>query len=123
MAENIRNIKLRLNLDKPEARRANEILSSSGRSMSQFIIAAVNAYGSYLDEEEAKRHFVQQVNDSLRRTLQEMLGSAIVRTVPAETVPEASSGNQKAMEMNACGNPDFLMWTNATECMTSSGTG
>ena len=49
MAENIRNIKLRLNLDKPEARRANEILSSSRRSMSQFIIAAVNAYGSYLD--------------------------------------------------------------------------
>ena len=46
MAENIRNIKLRLNLDKPEAGRANEILSSSGRSMSQFIIAAVNAYGS-----------------------------------------------------------------------------
>ena len=35
MAENIRNIKLRLNLDKPEARRANEILSGSGRSMSQ----------------------------------------------------------------------------------------
>ena len=54
MAENIRNIKLRLNLDKPEARRANEILSSCGGSMSQFIIAAVNAYGSYLDEEEAK---------------------------------------------------------------------
>lgn len=54
MAENIRNIKLRLNLDKPEARRANEILSSSEQSMSQFIIAAVNAYGSYLAEEEAK---------------------------------------------------------------------
>ena len=68
MAENIRNTKLRLNLDKPEDRRANEILSSSGRSMSQFIIAAVNAYGSYLDEDEAKRHFVQQVNDSLRKT-------------------------------------------------------
>lgn len=98
MAENIRNIKLRLNLDKPEARRANEILSSSGRSMSQFIIAAVNAYGSYLDEEEAKRHFVQQVNDSLRKTLLEVLGNAIVRTVPAEAAPEASSGNQKTAE-------------------------
>ena len=98
MAENIRNIKLRLNLDKPEARRANETLSSSGRSMSQFIIAAVSAYGSYLDEEEVKRHFVQQVNDSLRKTLLEVLGNAIVRTVPAEAVPEASSGNQKAME-------------------------
>lgn len=108
MAENIRNIKLRLNLDKPEARRANEILSSSGRSMSQYIITAVNTYGSYLDEEEAKRHFVQQVNDSIRRTLQEMLGSAIVRTVPAETVPEASSGNQKAMERSAEKAGNFL---------------
>lgn len=108
MAENIRNIKLRLNLDKPEARRANEILSGSGRSMSQFIIAAVNAYGSYLDEEEAKRLFIQQVNDSIRRTLQEMLGSAIVRTVPAETVPEISSENQKATERSAEKAGNFL---------------
>lgn len=108
MTENIRNIKLRLNLDKPEARRANEILSSSGRSMSQFIIAAVNAYGSYLDEEEAKRHFVQQVNDSLRKTLLEVLGNAIVRTVPAEAAPEASSGNQKATERSAEKAGNFL---------------
>ncbi len=69
--------------------------------MSQFIIAAVNAYGSYLDEEEAKQLFIQQVNDSLRKTLLEVLGNAIVRTVPAETVPEVSSGNQKAMERSA----------------------
>ena len=108
MVENIRNIKLRLNLDKPEARRANEILSGSGRSMSQFIIAEVNAYGSYLDEEEAKRLFIQQVNDSIRRTLQEMLGSAIVRTVPAETVPEVSSENQKATERSAEKAGNFL---------------
>ena len=108
MAENIRNIKLRLNLDKPEARRANEILSNSGQSMSQYIIAAVNAYGSYLDEEEAKRHFVQQVNNSLRKTLLEVLGSAIVRTVPVEAVPEASSGNQKAMERSAEKAGNFL---------------
>lgn len=108
MAENIRNIKLRLNLDKPEARRANEILGSSGRSMSQFIIEAVNAYGGYLNEEEAKRHFVQQVNDTLRKTLLEVLGSAIVRTIPVEAVPEASSGNQKAMERSAEKAGNFL---------------
>lgn len=101
MAENIRNIKLRLNLDKPEARRANEILSSSGRSMSQFIIAAVNAYGSYLDEEEAKRHFVQQVNDSLRITLLEILGSSIARVAPAETVPERTVKGHKTLERSA----------------------
>lgn len=108
MAENIRNIKLRLNLDKPEARRANEILSSSGRSMSQFIIAAVNAYGSYLDEEGAKQLFIQQVNDSLRKTLLEVLGNAIVRTVPAEAAPEASSGNQKTAERSAEKAGNFL---------------
>ena len=108
MAENIRNIKLRLNLDKPEARRVNEILSSSEQSMSQFIIAAVNAYGSYLDEDEAKRHFVQQVNDSLRKTLLEVLGNAIVRTVPAEAAPEASSGNKKTAERSAEKAGNFL---------------
>ena len=108
MAENIRNIKLRLNLDKPEARRANEILSNSGQSMSQFIIAAVKAYGSYLDEEEAKQLFIQQVNDSLRKTLLEVLGNAIVRTVPAETVPEVSSENQKAVERSAEKAGNFL---------------
>lgn len=108
MAENIRNIKLRLNLDKPEARRTNEILSSSEQSMSQFIIAAVNAYGSYLDEEEAKQLFIQLVNDSLRKTLQEALENAIVRTVPAEAAPEASSENQKATERSAEKAGNFL---------------
>ena len=108
MTENIRNIKRRLNLERPEARRANEILSNSGQSMSQFIIAAVNDYGSYLDEEEAKRLFIQQVNDSLRNTLLEVLGSAIVRAVPVETVPEVSSGNQKAVERSAEKAGNFL---------------
>ena len=108
MAENIRNIKLRLNLDKPEARRANEILSNSGQSMSQFIIAAVNAYGSYLDEEEAKQLFIQQVNNSLRKTLLEVLGNAIVRTVPVEAAPEASPGDQKTMERSAEKAGNFL---------------
>ena len=108
MAENVWNIKLRLNLDKPEAKRANEILNGCGRPMSQFIIAAVNAYGGYLDEEEAKRHFVQQVNDSLRKTFQEALENAIVRTVPAEAAPEASSGNQKAMERSTEKAGNFL---------------
>lgn len=76
--------------------------------MSQFIIAAVNAYGSYLDEEETKRHFVQQVNDSLRKTLLEVLGNAIARTIPVEATPEASSGNQKAMERSAEKAGNFL---------------
>lgn len=108
MAENIRNIKLRLNLDKPEARRANEILSSSGRSMSQFIIAAVNAYGHYLDDEEAKQFFIQRVNDSLRNTLLEVLESAIVRAVPVETASEVSPGDQKTMERSAEKAGNFL---------------
>lgn len=76
--------------------------------MSQFIIAAVNAYGSYLDEEEAKQLFIQQVNDSLRKTLLEVLGNAIVRTIPAEAAPEVSSENQKAMERSAKKAGNFL---------------
>lgn len=105
MVENVRNIKLRLNLDKPEAKRANEILNGCGRPMSQFIIAAVNAYGGYLGEEEAKQLFI---NDSLRKALLEVLGNAIVRTVPVEAAPEASSGNQKAMERSAEKAGNFL---------------
>lgn len=108
MAENIRNIKLRLNLDKPEARRANEILSNSGQSMSRFIIAAVNAYGNYLGEEKTKQLFIQQVNDSVRNTLLEVLGSTIARAVPAETAPEVSSGYQKAIERSAEKAGNFL---------------
>lgn len=76
--------------------------------MSQFIIAAVNAYGHYLDEEEAKQLFIQQINDSLRKALLEVLGNAIVRTVPVEAVPEASSGNQQAMERSAEKADNFL---------------
>lgn len=108
MAENIRNIKLRLNLDKPEARRANEILSSSGRSMSQFIIAAVNAYGHYLDKEEAEQLFIQQVNDSLRITLLEVLGNSVVRVAPAETVLESTVKGHEALERSAEKADNFL---------------
>lgn len=76
--------------------------------MSQFIIAAVNAYGHYLGEKEAKRLFIHQVNDSIRRTLQEMLGSAIIRTVPVEAAPDVSSENQKATEESAEKAGNFL---------------
>lgn len=108
MAENIRNIKLRLNLDKPEARRANEVLSNSGQSMSQYIIAAVNAYGSYLDEEEAKQLFIQQVNNSLRNTLLEILGPSVISAVPAETALEISSKEKITAERSAEKAGNFL---------------
>jgi len=108
MAENIRNIKLRLNLDKPEARRANEILSSSEQSMSQFIIAAVNAYGSYLDEEEAKQLFIQQVNNSLRNTLLEILGPSVIKTASTDTALEISSKDKITAERSAEKAGNFL---------------
>ena len=108
MAENIRNIKLRLNLEKPEARRANEILSNSGQSMSQYIIAAVNAYGNYLGEEEAKRLFIQQVNNSLRNTLLEILGTSVIKTAPADTALEISSKDRITAERNAEKAENFL---------------
>ena len=108
MAENIRNIKLRLNLDKPEDRRANEILSSSEQSMSQFIIAAVNAYGNYLCEEEAKRLFIQQVNNSLRNTLLEILGTSVIKTAPTDTALEISSKDKITAERSAEKAGNFL---------------
>ena len=98
MSGNIRNIKIRLNLDKPEARRANEILNSQEKSMSRFVIDAVNAYGSYLDQEEAKQRFLQSVNASLRETIHELFGAALVGTLPvkAQEVPIQESNSEEA---------------------------
>lgn len=74
---NICNVKVRLNLDKPEHRAAYEILKGSEKSMSQFVIAAVNAYGGYLSREEEKNLLLRQVGDTVRATLCEMLGVSI----------------------------------------------
>lgn len=88
----IKNIKVRLNLDKPEDRQAYDLLRHSEKSMSKFIIAAVNAYGGYLSAQEQEEHFAQRVNESLRQTLQEMFGMALAGTVsaskPTESTPE-----------------------------------
>ncbi len=74
---NICNIKVRLNLDKPEHRAAYEILKGSEKSMSQFVIAAVNAYGGYLSKEEEKDLLLRQVSDTVRSTISEMLGVSL----------------------------------------------
>ena len=81
---NIYNVKLRLNLDKPEHRAAYETLKGCGKSMSQFVIAAVNAYGGYLSKEEEKDLLLQQVSDTVRSTLSEMLGISLTGAKPAE---------------------------------------
>ena len=81
---NICNVKVRLNLDKPEHRAAYEILKGSEKSMSQFVIAAVNAYGGNLSKEEEKELLLQQVSDTVRSTLCEMLGFSLSAVKPAE---------------------------------------
>lgn len=74
---NIYNVKVRLNLDKPDHRAAYEILKASKKSMSQFVISAVNAYGGYLSNEEEKELLLRQVGDTVRATLCEMLGVSL----------------------------------------------
>ena len=98
MSGNIRNIKIRLNLDRPEARRANEILNSQEKSMSRFVIDAVNAYGSSLDQEKAKERFLQAVNAALRETIQELFGAALVgnASVKVQEVPSQKPNSEKA---------------------------
>lgn len=90
---NIYNVKLRLNLDKPEHRAAYETLRASGKSMSQFVIAAVNAYGGYLSREEEKDLLLQQVSDTVRSTLSEMLGLSLSAVksieIPADIAEES----------------------------------
>ena len=91
----IKNIKLRLNLDKADDRQAYDLLRHSEKSMSKFVIAAVNAYGGYLSAQEREEYYLQQVKDSLRQTLQEMFGTALMEATPvqkpcssAKTAPE-----------------------------------
>ena len=74
---NICNVKVRLNLDKPEHRAAYEILKGSEKSMSQFVIAAVNAYGGYLSKEEERELLLRKVSDTVRTSLCEMLGVSL----------------------------------------------
>ena len=74
---NIYNVKVRLNLDKPEHRAAYEIIKTSEKSMSQFVIAAVNAYGGYLTKEEERELLLRQVSDTVRATFGEMLGVSL----------------------------------------------
>lgn len=81
---NICNVKVRLNLDKPEHRAAYEILKGSEKSMSQFVIAAVNAYGGYLSREEEKELLLRQVSDTVRSTLSEMLGISLSVAKPID---------------------------------------
>ena len=90
---NICNVKVRLNLDKPEHRAAYEILKGSEKSMSQFVIAAVNAYGGYLSKEEEREILLRQVSDTVRSTISEILGISlsVARTVdiPADVAEES----------------------------------
>ena len=90
---NIYNVKLRLNLDKPEHRSAYETLKRCGKSMSQFVIAAVNAYGGYLSREEEKNLFLRQVSDTVRSTLSEMLGISLTAAktieIPSDIAEES----------------------------------
>ena len=81
---NICNVKVRLNLDKPEHRAAYEIIKGSNRSMSQFVIAAVNAYGGYLSKEEERELLLRQVSDTVRSTLSEMLGISLSVAKPID---------------------------------------
>ena len=82
---NICNVKVRLNLDKPEHRAAYEIIKGSNRSMSQFVIAAVNAYGGYLSKEEEKDLLLRQVSDTVRSTISEMRGISLSAVKPVES--------------------------------------
>ena len=45
--------------------------------MSQFVIAAVNAYDGYLSKEEERELLLRKVSDTVRTTLCEMLGVSL----------------------------------------------
>lgn len=102
------NVKVRLNLDKEEHRSAYEILKNSEKSMSQFVIAAVNAYGCYLSEEEEKKRFLQEVKDAVRTTLGEMIGVSLFGGCRASSMTEKSDLPDEIAEESGEIADDFL---------------
>lgn len=86
----VKNVKVRLNLDKEEHRRAYDILRESEKSISQFVIAAVNRYGGYLSAEEEKEQTLQRISETVRETILQMFGAALIsgQAVPAVRRPE-----------------------------------
>ena len=105
---NICNVKVRLNLDKPEHRAAYEILKGSEKSMSQFVIAAVNAYGGYLSKEEEKDLLLRQVSDTVRATLCEMLGVSLSGSASAPIITKTSEIDDNIAEESGEIADDFL---------------
>ena len=103
----IKNIKVRLNLDKEEHRRAYEILSHADRSISQFVTAAVNKYGGYLSEEEEKERFLRQIEETVRGTIMDMFGAAYSCRRTSHTVNETGEAADYAEESGMIAD-DFL---------------
>ena len=103
----IKNIKIRLNLDKEEHRRAYELLIHSGKSFSQFVIAAVNQYGGYLSEEEKKERMLQRVSETVRGTLLQMFGAAMISGQAFPAIKKTEDDTEIAEESGAIAD-DFL---------------
>ena len=103
----IKNIKIRLNLDKEEHRRAYEHMSHSGKSFSQFVIDAVNRYGGYLSEEEEKERMLQRVSETVRGTLLQMFGAAMISGQAFPVIKKTEDDTEIAEESGAIAD-DFL---------------
>ena len=62
---NLKFVKVRFNLDKEADRNAFTTLENADMSYSKFIIAAINAYSSYLSHEKEKKVFFRQVLETI----------------------------------------------------------
>ena len=91
----VKYIKVRFNTEKENDRKAYEQIRNGGISQSKFIIAAVNAYGSYLSAEQEKERFCRQINDAIHFAMREIFGGGVAAATPTPVIKKSTEESGK----------------------------
>lgn len=91
----IRFVKARFNTNKEDDRKAYETIQKADISQSKFIIAAVNAYGSYLSAVEDKKQFCLTVQEAIHASMREIFGGGAIASSQSTVTEKPSEENGK----------------------------
>lgn len=91
----VKYVKVRFNTDKENDRKAYEQIRNGGISQSKFIIAAVNAYGSYLSAVEDKKQFCLTVQEAIHASMREIFGGGAIASSQSTVTEKPSEENGK----------------------------
>ena len=97
----VKTTNLRLNLDKPDHRKAYEILQNSDKSYSKTIVAALL---SFSENEENRKHFFDGIREIVREEISAVFENA---DIVQESIAEKSVISAKAPEVKNAKNDNF----------------